>query len=257
LLPLSVRICSLAGMRVLLLAVALTCFGCKPDPSPVPPEPSRPAVEPGPDRKALLQKLEPWLTRVDEAPKRFSEKHCPDDATGNAKPELVLRVEDARFEKKILLPLSITHHLTWPDPLALEQALVRRRSTLGANVPSEIETLARARYVGVFHVLEYSPPRRIFRPNHMHPEWVAGWLGAWLAIHEAKGGALVCATHFIVKNDVSQAPLAIRMKSETTEALTEALGSALRLEAPAALGRITRVLALPDAALPTGSVAAL
>ncbi len=244
-------------MRLFALVVALACFGCQADPLPAPPEPARPAPDPGPDRKALLSKLEPWLTRVDEAPKRFSEQHCPDETIGTAQSELVLRVEDARYQKKILLPLSITHHLTWPDPPALEQALVRRRAPLADSVAPQVETLGRARYVGVFHILQYSPPRRIFRPNHMHPEWVEGWLGAWLAIHETQGGAVVCSTHFIVKNDVSQAPLAIRLKSETTELLTEALGRELRAQAPAALRHISSVLALPDAPVPPGSVAAL
>lgn len=215
--------------------------------------------EPGPapaettkvDENALSKKLEPWLTRKDEA-SRFSEKRCE-----GVKPStLVIRVEDHRYEKKILLPLRITRHLTWPDAAALEDSLIREHRSLPESVVSEVETLAAAEHVGVFHVIQYSPPNRIFRMGHMKPEWVAGILTAWFGVHDAKTGALQCSTHMIVRNDVSEAPLSRKLKAETTEALTESLGRELRTRAPEALKRMTNVLGMPESE-PRGGVATL
>lgn len=223
----------------------------------MPSEPPRAVAErPSVDRKALAQKLESWLARKDDAPSRFGERRCPDAAI-ETKSELVLRVEDARFEKKILLPLLVTRHLTWPDASALEQVIVSRRTDLAPNVVPEIEALASARHVGVFHVIQFSPPRRIFRPSRNKPEWVPGILMAWFAVHDAKGGAPLCSTHMLVKNDVSQAPLRLKLRSETADALTESLGRELRARAPAALRQMSSRLAMPDAADPGASVARL
>src|SRR5258706_10363321 len=76
------------------------------------PRPNRPASPPprASDRPASYAKLTPWLTRHDELPRRVSERHCPDDvirgqATQDSDRTLLLRVEDARFEKKSVLPL--------------------------------------------------------------------------------------------------------------------------------------------------------
>jgi hypothetical protein len=203
------------------------------------------------DEKALLVKLAPWLTRKDDA-SRFSEKRCD-----GVKPStLVIRVEDHRYEKKTILPLSVTRHLTWPDAAALEDSIVREHRALPANVVPEVEALAAAEYVGVFHVIQYSAPNRIFRMGRIKPEWVAGILTAWFAVHDAKTGAIRCSTHMIVRNDVSQAPLSRKLKAETTEALTESLGRELRARAPDALKRMTGALAMPESE-PQGGVAAL
>jgi hypothetical protein len=208
---------------------------------PQPPPSDKPVV----DRKALAAKLEPWLTREEEAPKHFAERRCPDDVVARPS-ELILRVEDARWEKKSLIPLRVTKHLTWPDASALEQVIVREHGELEPSVVPQVETLAAARYVGVFHVIQFSQPRRIFRPNKIKPEWVPGIMTAWFAVHEAKGGPPVCGTHMMVKNDVSQAPLMLKLREETAEALTEALGRELRAKAPAALGKMSQLLSMPN-----------
>lgn len=239
-------------MRWLLLLPFGLALGCE---SPAPPAdawPAPPKPAPSVDETALSRKLEPWLTRKDDATSRFSERRCAD-----VKPStLVLRVEDQRFEKKILLPLIVTRHLTWPDASALDESLVREHAELPKNVVPEVEALAMAEHVGVFHVIQYSPPRRIFRMGHMKPEWVAGILTAWFAVHDAKTGAVACSTHMIVKNDVSQAPLSLKLRAETAEALTESLGRELRAQAPMALKRMSDRLAMPDSE-PSAGVAAL
>lgn len=243
-------------MRWLLWLPLVCSFGCD-APTPLPAQlPAPPSEKPAIDRKALAAKLEPWLVRKDDAPKHFGERRCPDDVIARPS-ELVLRVKDARYEKKLLLPLLATRHLTWPDASALEQVVVREQGELAPGVVPEIETLSAARHVGVFHVIQFSPPRRIFRPNKIKPEWVPGIVTAWFAVHDAKGGAPLCSTHMLVKNDVSQAPLMLKLRAETADALTESLGRELRSRAPAALDRMSKLLTMPAASAPPTSVATL
>jgi len=194
-----------------------------------------------------VEKLRPWLTRRDDQPKKLSEQPCPDDAiraaaSSDDERTVALRAQDARWEKRSLIPLRVTREVTSPDPTSLESELISSGPRIDTQLADQIDWLSRRRYVGVFHVLDYSSPRVIHRLGHAKPEWVAGWALAWLVIHDAKTGESLCATQIQVKNDVSAAPLEKRRRSDVTEQLTSAIGKKLREAAPAALAKISTEL---------------
>ena len=131
---------------------------------------------------------------------------------------LAFRAQDARFEKKNLIPLRVTRAFTSVDAPALESQLMRDEALDLAK--SRIEWLAARRYVGVFHVTDYAEPHWISLADRAKAEWVPGWIVAWLVVHDARSGAALCSTQVHVKNDVTNAPLGSRTRSETTERLT-------------------------------------
>lgn len=228
----------------LVLPLALACEERAPAPAAAPPVEIR--SESGPNRAELQEKLRPWLSRRDERPKKLSEQACPDEvisaATDEGQRAIALRAQDARWEKRSLIPLRVTAEVTFPDPPSLESALIRHESRLDPKLLEQIEWLSERKYVGVFHVLDYAAPRVIQRVGRAKPEWVAGWVLAWLSVHDARSGEPMCATQLHVKNDVSQAPLTKQRRSEITEQLTSALGRQLREAAPSALSKISKVL---------------
>jgi hypothetical protein len=166
---------------------------------------------------------------------------------------LALVLRDARFEKKDLLPLALTGPLTQPKLHELRDtlALSPPGQPPPAGVVDEISALAASRFVGVFHVTEHFAADRVFRTDRGRWEWLPGTIVAWFAIHEARSGAALCQTLLVVKNDVSSAPLAPRLKSDTRARLTRELGRDLRSEAARALRRISAELEMPQgSALP-------
>jgi hypothetical protein len=239
------------GWPTLLLAALAALPGCEqqtPLPAPAPqPLEARPAKQP--NRDALHAELRPWLTRQDDAPKKLQRVECPDDAIAKDAPSddertLVLRAQDSRWEKRSLLPLRVTRELASVDAPALEARLIATDAPLPPGTESQIEWLSKRRYVGAFHVLDYSGPHVIHRLGHAKPEWVAGWMLAYLVVHEAETGRALCSVQIHVKNDVSEAPLTKRRRSDVTDSLSSDLGKKLRDEAPAALGSISKVLLL-------------
>ena len=87
---------------------------------------------------------------------------------------LAFRAQDARFEKKNLIPLRVTRAFTSVDAPALESQLMRDEALDLAK--SRIEWLAARRYVGVFHVTDYAEPHWIWRLDRAKAEWVPGWI---------------------------------------------------------------------------------
>ncbi len=240
----------------------LGCHAAEPAPPPAPAPARAEARAPSRDRSALAATLRGWLTRHDETPKRLAEQRCPDDAlraSAETEREIALRVEDARFEKKTLLPLRLTNELVSVDAAALETATLpdstRKETELDETLVKRVEWLASRRYLGVFHVTDYGAPKWIHRIDRLKPEWVPGYLVAWLVIHDAKTGEPACSTLVHVKNDVGGAPIAARERSETSDRLTRALGAALRGEAPRALARMSAVLHLGGGPAPRAALA--
>lgn len=210
------------------------------------------------DRSALHARLRPWLDRHDALPKKLAQLPCPDQAlrqSGLSDDERTLawRVEDARYEKKSLLPLRVTRELVSPSPADLEATLTDARADEAKRAAEAVSWLERRRFVGTFHVVDYAAPKVIHRIDRAKPEWVGGWLSAWLVVHDAKTGAALCATPVHAKIDTSKTSLDKRRRSELTEELTSSLSLALRQAAPGALSKITSELSLEDrriAALP-------
>jgi hypothetical protein len=237
-----------------LVSLSLT-GGCGGDPDLAPPAevkqtatgtPASLAVDP-----RLSQTLGDWIAKDWSAPRGTREEKC-DDAQWKDLPAeartLVLAVRDARFEKKQILALDLTGHLTQPKLHALrdELALLAPGRAPSEIVTDEIEQLAKRRFVGVFHITEHYGAERVFRVDRGRWEWLPGTLVTWLSIHDATSGASLCQTQLVVKNDTRGAPLAVRLKSDTRERLTRELGRDVRVEATRALRRISAVLELPE-----------
>lgn len=200
---------------------------------------------------ALGRTLNAWIAKEWPALRTAREEKC-DDARWQGLPvearTLVLAVRDARFEKKQLLPLDLTAPLTAPKLHALRDALalLPPGQPPAAGVTDEIASLGGRRWVGVFHVTEHYGADRVFRTDRGRWEWTPGTLVAWLAIHDAESGSVLCQTQLVVKNDTRSAPLAPRLKSDVRQRLTRELGRDVKTEAARALRRITAVLEMPS-----------
>ncbi len=243
---------------MLALAAAVVLGGCSGEPAaPV-------EVAALPDRAPAVAPVDPtlgttlnrWISKEWPALGSAREQRCDDSSWEGSSQEqrvLALVLRDARFEKKDLLPLALTGPLTQPKLHELRDtlALSPPGQPPPAGVVDEISALAASRFVGVFHVTEHFAADRVFRTDRGRWEWLPGTIVAWFAIHEARSGAALCQTLLVVKNDVSSAPLAPRLKSDTRARLTRELGRDLRSEAARALRRISAELEMPQgSALP-------
>ncbi len=163
------------------------------------------------------------------------------DQLGKARPVLFLRQVDERAESRHLLPLRITEQLESHEldrlAAAFEPGEVRLRN-LGdaARVLRELTELGERRYLGVYHVTEYSGPELILRVGKLHREWVAGRLHAWFVLYDLKSRERLCSGEIAVSNDTRDAPITSRLRSETRERLEVELGQKLVQKAREWLG---------------------
>ncbi len=250
-----------------LLALVLTLAGACDAPRP---RSSRAQPDAGPtpvvDAKrtasvaAARAKIRARIRRHAALPKKIGEKRCEDSelvrrAKDSAARVLQLTTEDARYQAKSLLPLSITDQLTVPRWTALEDALagVGDPSANDVDVGGALAAVRlhdQRRFLGTYHVVYFRVPKRIHKLGKRKAEWVAGVLDTWFVIHDASSLEPLCQTRLTVRNDVKDAPLAVRLKSDTRNALVRTLGRELRDATPAAVSRISGVLTAPDRADP-------
>ncbi|MBX3131179.1 MAG: hypothetical protein KF718_30955 [Polyangiaceae bacterium] len=190
------------------------------------------------------------LASLELDPIETRERACDDtelalQAPGEAARALTTRVVEARAEARTLLPLSINAQLESVSLAELEEGLHGLSTSIDpARAEREVGRLGEQRFVGVFHVTRFQQPKWIWRLDRKRPEWVAGHLETWLAVHDAQSGERLCQTRILVIGDTTDAPLTSRHKSETQQRLTTALGTELRARVPAALGRLSAVLTL-------------
>lgn len=231
----------------------LSLVGC--DERRAPPPPAELAPAPSPVKTTdpkLTETLSAWINKDWSAFRATRDEKCDAERFAGLPADartLVLAVHDARFEKKRLLALDLTDALTQPKLHALrdELALAAPGQTPSAALTDEVESLAKRRFVGVFHITEHYGAERVFRMDRSRWEWMPGTLVAWFAVHDAKSGAALCQSLMVVKNDVTSAPIAARLKSDTRERLGRELGRDVRAEARRALARISSELELPEA----------
>jgi hypothetical protein len=244
-------------------AAAVLALACDRSPAPAP-APPQAAVAARADRelpaKAARAQVQAMLAREMVRPQRFAEQRCPDAELGSrpaAARELSLRVVDARYDKRRVIPMRVTRHVTAPDLNRLDQVLagVEAPQELAAAATS-VERLSRQRYVGVHHVVHYVAPKWVVRVGRVKPIWEAGRLDSWFAVHEAETGKALCATRITVIGDATGAPIRVRLRSETRDRLTDSLGDGLRRATSGALARISGALLLPGAAGDDGDDAA-
>ncbi len=165
-----------------------------------------------------------------------------------AQQTVLLRVNDARVDGRMLLPLRLTGPVEHdpdvprklgplpspPDSIAVADRLIRR-----------LEGALERRYAAVVHITHYTVPKWIRKPNRRRAEWVPGWVRAWVAVHDVRSGSMLCQTLLDIRNDVSDVSIRVRLRSDTRHALVKALGETLRSETERALQNLGGALLLP------------
>lgn len=190
------------------------------------------------------------LNRPLELPKRPKARACPDDEIAErvAAPKaqgVVVLVRDARPASRVLLPLRMTRAVTQQE-WTLSDVMPGARDDAEQRL-AELEATFHRRYAVVFHITLFQAPKWVRKPDkNWRPEWIAGWVRGFVSVFDLETGAGKCRAELSVRNDVSEAPLSVRMKSQTRDALTRELGVMLREEGARALAGITEVLRLPD-----------
>ncbi len=248
-------------MKPGLWAIALFAIGCQTSGKSTPPVPlgaSEPGVEVSEDKPVLSRDMERArlavraLGSIELDPLKRREQACNDAELSAAAPTeparvITTRFAEARLVAKALLPMTVTEPLELPRLPLLEAALSGVHGEEASREALERSTaLSKRRFVGVFHVTQFGLPRWIWRLDHKKPEWVRGYLETWLALHDGQSGERLCQTRIWVVSDGKDAPLSRRLRADTRNKLTRALGHALKREAPAALRRLSRVLTLPE-----------
>jgi hypothetical protein len=201
------------------------------------------------ERAELRARLARSLAR----PPQRAKTPCPDDelsrlALDAPQKKLVLGVEDARLEQKHLLPLDILEQLVSPELGRLELSPFGDSAELPQSTSAaraELERLAqfeRRRFRGIYQIVDYAKPKRIRRVDRLRPEWLPGWVIAWLVVYDADEGRPLCQTQLMARNDVAEAPLSKRLESAVRDRLVRELGAELRAATPAALSGISREL---------------
>jgi hypothetical protein len=265
------------GPSALILAVSMLAgalsIGCEGQPAgSSPPGPAVPTARQAPDSAAELSarvafglaRAEHRLKQPLPRPDRFAREKCPDEDKQDLSLQertLILRAEDARAAQKSLLPLRLSERLSSRDLETIRAQLVpdaawgsgAERSRLSPRTAqttlAQLEALDQRRFMGVYHVVYYAPPRLILKPNRRRRQWVAGRLVAWLVIYDLTEGDPICQVQVSGRSDTTEAPISIRLRSETRDRLIEQLGRSLVTESQAALASITEQLRLPRIAL--------
>lgn len=191
------------------------------------------------------------LGSVELDPLEARERACDDASLAQAAPSeasrvLTTRFAEARPEAKALLPMSVTERLELPQLPLLESALSGVHGPeASTRALARVAELRQSRFIGVFHVTRFGMPRWIWRLDRKKPEWVAGHLETWLALHDAQSGERLCQTRIWIENDTKDAPLTRRLRADVRDRLTAELGRALEAETPTALRRLSHTLSLP------------
>ncbi len=205
------------------------------------------------------------LAREIPQPDSLDVQPCPDDELreGGESATLHLRVQDSRVDRRQLLPLSVTGPLA-PDELEpirkrfvqpTDELAAREFRRLGsleeaASAKRELAELTARPFLGVAHVVNYGEPRLTRKPNARRRHWVRGVLDTMLVVYDLRDAEPLCQVRVTVRNDTTDAPLRIRLRSDTREQLKRQLGEDWHQKAVAQLGRISSVLRWPVALPP-------
>jgi len=180
---------------------------------------------------------------------------CPDERlelSASAQNRMLLRVRDARAERRSILPLELLQTLA-PDELApwrdAAGALLPLRgdsSEPRASALLQLQSLGERRFLGEIVIEAFAAPHNFRRLNALHSEWAAGRLDARLVVYDLEARGVLCVAEVHARGDASGAPLARRLRESTRNDLERKLyGRAVR-ELSVALSGITHVLRLPN-----------
>jgi hypothetical protein len=205
-----------------------------------------------------LSEIDARLNRALPLPSADAPLRCPDEKlelSASARNTLLLRVRDARVERRSILPLELLRTLA-PDELSAfrDEALALlapapnpsgAADARGAPKLDLLKGLMERRFLGEIVVEAFAAPHNFRRLNALHSEWSAGRLDARLVVYDLEERALLCSAELHARGDASGAPLARRLRESTRKDLEQKLyGRAVR-ELSLALSRISHVLRLP------------
>lgn len=196
-----------------------------PAPSSAPTQPAaRPTTEAAPSAVHTLSSgSEP--AAIAELVARGRER-CPDEflsRNASADTELALRVEDARADRRTILPLDLIVALGGgPD----------------VGIPSG------ARYAAELLISAYDAPRHFRRLNAPRAEWAAGRLQAQLVVWDLGERRVICQAPLSVRGDASGAPIRRRLRESTRRSLEGKLQERARGEMNTAISSISSVFRL-------------
>jgi len=174
-----------------------------------------------------------------ELPSRPKDEACGPLTSGQAEADkLIVLARDARVDTRQLLPLRLLQNLASNDLTQLEpyyakssQAGAKRRLRSvpdGELALAKLRELARRKYAAVFHITHYAEPNFFHDPKKRKPEWNAGWMMGWLAIHELGEPEASCQWRIDVRGDAGDASLARRMRESTKRQLISNLAERFR-----------------------------
>ncbi len=207
-----------------------------------------------PSRRMAIRKrlVEKRLKRRFELGKRPKLRRC-DEITEST--DFEVTTSDARIIKKHLLPLRLTKHLS-THPLARLSQFYRSKpgsswykllrsadAQKGASVI--LDRLENQDYIGVYHIVDFRPPRRFIKLGHAKAQWSRGYLTAWFALHDLDTGSAACQVRVHLIETAEGAPLSRRLREETTKNLVEKMGRRMRLDTAKSLAKISPHLVMP------------
>lgn len=174
-----------------------------------------------------------------ELPTKAKDQACGPLTTGKpGADQLVLLARDARVDSRQLLPLRLLQSMTSNDLLELEshyaassQAGAKRelRSVRDGELALvKLRELAQRKYAAVFHITHYVEPKFFHDPKKRKPEWSAGWMMGWLAVHELGEPEASCQWRIDVRGEASDASLARRLRETTKRQLISDLAERFR-----------------------------
>jgi hypothetical protein len=231
-------------------------------------EPEQPDLKRARRARELTAKVAFELARTEQErrieyprPSRWKTRVCPDSKLADLSEQdrtLMLTSQDARLDQRHVLPLRVldplsSHELRhWREkhaPAVNEftgwHALRFEDPQRAATALEQLLAVKRRPLVGVYHVLDFRKPRWVRKPDRLKPEWLRGTLYAWFVVYDLRSDDSLCQVRIAVRNDVENASLRVRLRSDTRDSLITQLGEKLREQTASALGKISRVLRVP------------
>ena len=194
-------------------------------------------------------------------PERWKARACPDARlAGLPEPDrtLMLTSQDERLDQRHVLPLRVldplsSHELRqWREKYAPTvneftgwHAVRFEDPDRAATALDRLVALKQRPLVGVYHVLDFRKPRWVHKPDKVKPEWLRGKLHTWFVVYDLRSNDSLCQIPVAVRNDVENASLRVRLRSDTRDELITQLGEKLREQTASALAKISRVLRVP------------
>ena len=213
-------------------------------------------------RVALQMRAEERRFSVDPPlPSRLSEERC--DASVGPAPA-VIRALDSRADQRQLLPLNVLRALETnelatvrasfvapSDPLAMPtyRRLLGREAGLDAE--RKLAALREQRWVVVVHVVNYEGARLVRKKNELRRSWIPGVIDTWLGVYEVGEDVALCGGRVTVRNDVTDAPIRLRLRTMTRDRLVSQLTERWQSQARELVARVAPSLRWPGSKQPS------